>query len=92
LSTIADGNVNARGQKVTDFLVVPEYTLRTGSATLARLLYFVFLQRDPTPEEFAAARARIPTGATKEQLIPVIRDLLQSQEYQDMLDLNIVSA
>jgi hypothetical protein len=86
---MGNADVNARAEKLTQFFNVPEYTMRTGPDLLAKLLYFVFLQRDPTPEEFAAARARIPTGATSEQLIPVIKDIVESQEYREMFNLSI---
>lgn len=84
-SMLGNGNITARAQKATEFLNVPEYSARTGPDLLANLIYFVFLQRAPTAEEFTAMRARIPTGATKQQLTPIIREILESAEYRKLL-------
>ena len=83
--TLGTGDINARAQKATEFLLLPEYELKKGADLIATLLYFVFLQRDPTPEEFNALRARIPAGATREKLIPIIREFLESSEYRAIL-------
>jgi hypothetical protein len=85
VSTLGAGDIVARGQKATEFLLVPEYDMRVGGDLMTTLLFFVFFQRDPTAEEFQALRARIPNGISRDQLVPVIRDLMKAADFRALL-------
>ncbi|HYO83777.1 MAG TPA: hypothetical protein VES20_20410, partial [Bryobacteraceae bacterium] len=82
LKALGAGTAEDRARSATSFFLVPEFTSRVNADLNAQLLYFLFLQRDPTPTEYQTTRARITDDASVRQ---IIRELINSSEFRGLL-------